>query len=150
MVRTSRVSELQAYAAEIVASLTPHKRARIVALSGELGAGKTSFSQAVAAALGVVETVTSPTFVIQKSYELSGEKWERLIHIDAYRLKGAEELEKLGWDEIATNPENLILLEWPERVPELIGEDAIRIRFDIEGDGRIIHIYDGQKSGTEG
>lgn len=114
--------------------------ATIITLSGELGAGKTTFVQGIARALGVEENVTSPTFVIEKVYELTGQKWKHLIHIDAYRLKSAHELEVLGWHEIAQEPGNLIVIEWPERVAALIPADAIRITFTGSGDIRNIVI----------
>jgi len=123
--------------------------ATVVTLSGELGAGKTTFAQGIARALGVEETVSSPTFVIEKIYQLSGQRFEKLIHIDAYRLKNQHELDVLGWKEIITEPKNLIVLEWPERVAEAIPENAIRIRFDIEGDTRIISINGGEETSTE-
>ena len=143
--RTHSGEELRACAAQFARELRCGEAATLVALSGALGAGKTTFVQGVAAALGIGETVTSPTFVIEKVYELDGQKWERLIHIDAYRLKNAHELEVLGWREIIADPANLILLEWPERVPELIPRDALRVFIDIENDGRIISIDYGGK-----
>lgn len=129
---------MQDRAAAFVKRLAPSRAATIVALSGELGAGKTTFTQGAARALGIEETVSSPTFVIEKVYDLRNQPFRRLIHIDAYRLKDSHELEMLGWNEKIANPENLIFVEWPERVPELMPRDAIRIRFDIEGDARII------------
>ncbi|MEK7601141.1 MAG: tRNA (adenosine(37)-N6)-threonylcarbamoyltransferase complex ATPase subunit type 1 TsaE [Patescibacteria group bacterium] len=147
--RTHSGEQLKSFAQEYVRTLSPRSYATVVALSGELGAGKTTFVQGVAAALGVQETVASPTFVIEKVYELSRQKWERLIHIDAYRLKSAHELEVLGWKEITEDPANLILLEWPERVEEAIPDEAIHIRIDIEGDGRIISIEHGKKDGEK-
>ena len=143
--RTDSGEQLKSLAQKYVHALSPRSRATIVALSGELGAGKTTFVQGVAATLGIRETVASPTFVIEKVYELGGQKWERLIHIDAYRLKSAHELEVLGWKEITADSANLILLEWPERVPELIPRDALRVFIDIENDGRIISIDYGGK-----
>ncbi len=140
--------DMQRFAAGFVAKLQRGREAAtMVALSGELGAGKTTFAQSVARALGVEETVNSPTFIIEKIYALSGSppaaRWQRLVHIDAYRLKGAEELRTLGWDELAANPSNLIVIEWPENVPSAISEDAHRILIDIgEGERRTIH-YDG-------
>ena len=116
----------------------------MVALSGDLGAGKTTFAQGVAQALGVQETVTSPTFVIEKIYKLENAKWQRLIHIDAYRLKGAHELEVLGWKELVADTGNLILIEWPERVAEAIPEGATRISFEINGEERILSL-NGEK-----
>ena len=104
-------------------------RALIVTLSGELGAGKTAFVQAIAKVFGVLDTVTSPTFVVEKVYELptdTARGFARLVHIDAYRLTGSKELEMLGWQELIAESSNLIFLEWPERVLELIPSDAIR------------------------
>lgn len=130
---------MEAFAGEFVRSLVPGAAARVVALSGDLGAGKTAFAQGVAKALGVREVVTSPTFVIEKVYDLEAQGFGRLIHIDAYRLDGAEELRKLGWDTIVADPENLILIEWPERVPGLLPGDARTLSFAHgSGDERII------------
>lgn len=109
--------------------LQPRKAATVVALHGDLGAGKTTFVQTVAAALGVHSEVVSPTFVIQKRYSLEGQSFSQLIHIDAYRLESAEELSVLGWSDIARDPANLILIEWPEHVADLLTEDAIHVHF---------------------
>lgn len=134
-------SEMSRYAQDFITGLSPQVGdATVVALSGDLGAGKTTFAQAVARALGVEETVSSPTFVIEKVYQLSGQSFEKLIHIDAYRLESAHELEVLGWRETVADPNNLILIEWPERLAALVPEGAIHIRFEIQGDGRIITI----------
>jgi tRNA threonylcarbamoyladenosine biosynthesis protein TsaE len=110
--------------------------ATLVALSGDLGAGKTTFVQGVARALGVVDIVTSPTFVLEKIYQLVGQKFARLIHIDAYRLNGSEELHAIGWDEIIADPKNLVLVEWPEKVADAIPEYAIRIMIEGSGESR--------------
>lgn len=131
-------------AARFVANLQGREGASVVALSGELGAGKTSFAQGIAAALGVGEAVTSPTFVIEKAYDLPAgrqgwkQKFSRLIHIDAYRLKDSHELEVLGWNEIVNEPSNLVIIEWPERVAALIPDHAMRISFSGSGDSREI------------
>jgi len=145
--RSHSAEELQAHAAQFVSDLRPRQRALVVTLSGELGAGKTIFVQGIAKALGVEETVTSPTFVIEKIYQLEGRTFARLIHMDAYRLKSAHELEVLGWKELLEDPGNLIVLEWPERVIRAIPSDAIRIRFDIENEGRIITINGTEENG---
>lgn len=136
-------------AAEFVATLKPGKAATVVTLSGALGAGKTTFAKGIAKALGVDETVSSPTFVIEKIYSLKDQLFSRLIHIDAYRLKNEHELETIGWKGIVSDPDNIIVMEWPEGVPNVIPKDAIGIRFDIEGDGRIITFTYGEESGTK-
>jgi len=157
IIRTSSGEELQSAAADFVRTLAPMPSATVVTLSGDLGAGKTTFAQGIAKALGVAEAVTSPTFVIEKVYPIrdaphsngAGELqsgFKRLIHIDAYRLSGAQQLEVLKWDELLKDAGNLIVLEWPEKVAEAIPEWAVALRFDIDGDGRIINIHDGQKS----
>ncbi len=102
------------------------RRAIVVGLYGDLGAGKTTLAQCIAEELGVSETVTSPTFVIEKIYRLVASsqypvtRFENLIHIDAYRIENSEELKHLGWQEITSDPKNLILIEWPERVAEIM------------------------------
>jgi tRNA threonylcarbamoyladenosine biosynthesis protein TsaE len=121
--------QLEEEARTLFFALTPSNRATILALHGELGAGKTAYVQALARVLQVEEAVASPTFVILKVYDLEGQKYKRLIHIDAYRLKEARELEHLGWGDIARDPDNLIVIEWAERVQCLLPDDAIHIEF---------------------
>ncbi len=145
---TRSLAELNEAANRLIAELSPHpKTATLITLSGELGAGKTTFVQAMARTLGVEETVTSPTFVLEKIYKLEGRQFSHLVHIDAYRLKGAHELEALGWKELLADSGNLIVLEWPERVAEVIPHDATRITFDIVDDGRIITVDGQEKNG---
>ena len=117
-------------------------RASLVTLQGELGAGKTAFTQAVARALDVTETVTSPTFVLEKIYLLNGRQFKRLIHIDAYRLEKAGDLAPLGFDELVQDAGNLILLEWPEKVSDALPIPAVRISFVAHTDGSRTITYD--------
>lgn len=120
-----------------VRGLSPNaKTATLVTLSGELGAGKTAFTQAVARALSVEETVNSPTFVLEKIYKLpEGKRFKRIIHIDAYRLDSGADLVALGFDELMRNAENLIFLEWPEKVSDRLPEPAVRIALAALPDG---------------
>ena len=106
--------------------------ATIIALSGDLGAGKTTFTQYVAQNLGVSETITSPTFVIQKEYNINQHDWiEKLIHIDAYRLESKSELEYLGWHELIADRNNLIVIEWPEMVDGIDMPNVVKIEITI-------------------
>lgn len=117
--------------------------ATLVTLSGELGAGKTAFTKAVANALGVEEMVTSPTFVLEKIYLLpSGQSFKRLIHIDAYRLETGKDLGPLGFDELMQDTSNLILLEWPEKVTEALPAPSKRISLVALPDGSRTISYD--------
>ncbi len=117
------IDETQKIADDFVSTLSPkHNAATVVGLSGDLGAGKTAFTKCIAKSLGVEETVTSPTFVIEKIYELQNQKFTHLIHIDAYRLDKPNELSNLGWEKLISDSNNLVLLEWPERVADIMPE----------------------------
>ncbi len=132
------LAELEAEAGRFVRELVPQEnKATLVTLSGELGAGKTAFTQAVARALGVGETVTSPTFVLEKIYQLGSRtsKFKRLIHIDAYRLEKGADLAPLGFDEIIQDSGNLILFEWPEKVDGALPPPAVKISIIANPDG---------------
>lgn len=116
-------------------------RATVVALSGDLGSGKTTFVKALAAAYGVPQDdVTSPTFIIMKSYDVSSSPaaarsgFKRLIHIDAYRLEHPDQAAQIGWDALVVDPANLILVEWPEKLGERVPKGATRITFRFVDD----------------
>ena len=121
-------------ASEILTPLTPSLTGTILALSGDLGAGKTAFAQAVGEIVGVSEMMQSPTFVIEKIYDIDWHGFKHLIHIDAYRLESEVELEHLGWKEIISDPMNLIVIEWPEKVSGLVPSDAKKISFTTVDD----------------
>jgi tRNA threonylcarbamoyladenosine biosynthesis protein TsaE len=98
-------------------------QATVVELIGDLGAGKTTFTQAIAQHLSVSETVVSPTFVIQKRYTIPNHPhFKTLIHIDAYRLESPDEILRLNWKEDLENPENLVLVEWSEKIQSHLPE----------------------------
>lgn len=103
--------------------------ATVIVLKGDLGSGKTTFVQAVAETLGLKEQITSPTFVIEKIYSLEDQKFKRLIHIDAYRLESGSDLESLGWEEVSKEKENIIFIEWPENVFDILPKDVKEIKF---------------------
>lgn len=146
MLFTSKsLSETEKIAQDFLSKIYSHKisqkTAVVVALSGDLGSGKTTFTQSVAKILRVEETVTSPTFVIEKIYELTNQKFKHLIHIDAYRIEKSDELLHLGWNEIVSDPGNLILIEWPERVADIIPKNALKIFFAfVDENTRIIEM----------
>lgn len=116
------------------------EKATVVGLSGDLGAGKTAFAKCVASALGITETVTSPTFILEKVYIIPrgsavGGRFTKLIHIDAYRLKDGSEMRALDWDALLLDEHNLILLEWPEQVEEVLPKDMIKLSFEYASEG---------------
>lgn len=130
------LAALEGEAASFVRSLRKGEQATLVTLSGELGAGKTAFTKAVAKELGVSEHVTSPTFVLQKIYRLpEGKLFRRLAHLDAYRLKSGNELTALHFDDLLKDPATLIIIEWPQKVADALPEASIRVAITAYPDG---------------
>jgi tRNA threonylcarbamoyladenosine biosynthesis protein TsaE len=130
-------SETVALASAFAASLKPGD---VVALSGELGAGKSLFCRAVMRALGVTdEALPSPTFSIIQEYEANG---CRVAHMDWYRLDAVDEIEMLGVREYFQSPW-VCLIEWPERAMELLGDAVIRVTMTVptaDPNSRLIEI----------
>tara|TARA_B100001540_G_C15776019_1_gene628691 strand:- start:951 stop:1385 length:435 start_codon:yes stop_codon:yes gene_type:complete len=128
-------AEMEKEASSFLHNLTEKEGATVLALKGDLGAGKTTFTQSLAKALNIQQALTSPTFVIQKSYTIPNHPFfNTLIHIDAYRLESADELFHLGFKELLSDNKNLICVEWPEKVPEAIPQDATTLLFSFIND----------------
>lgn len=145
---SSNVKETQALAEEFAALICETgsgKGACVVGLSGDLGAGKTAFTQAAGKALGIKRRMQSPTFVLMRRYPLKG-KFKNLFHLDAYRLKNEAELLKLGWQELISNPEHLVFIEWPENVKKIMPKKhhSIKIAHQKNG-GRVFKINYAKK-----
>lgn len=103
----------------------------LLCLWGDLGAGKTTFTQGFLAGLGAEPPYTSPTFVIMKLYDLphpTSTGVKRVYHADAYRVE-EKDLRNLGFAEWCTDPEGMVILEWPERIENLLPEKRITISF---------------------
>lgn len=110
------------------------KGGEIICLSGDLGAGKTTFTQGLLKGLKIKGPHTSPTFVVMKRYRKTHIVNRKSIcdvrdvyHIDAYRI-GANDLLALGWKELVSDKENILIVEWAERVRKIIPKNAIWIR----------------------
>jgi tRNA threonylcarbamoyladenosine biosynthesis protein TsaE len=124
------LEETKSIAAKIIAT-----NAKVIGLKGDLGSGKTAVTKCIAEVLGIEETVTSPTYVIMKKYRPSpafrrGDGGE-VIHIDAYRLESAKELEVLNFKEVLNNKNNLVIIEWPERVEEILPKDILIVQCEF-------------------
>ena len=142
--QTHNLAEFQKAAQDFILGLKSlPERATVVGLYGDLGAGKTTFVQAAATALGVTETVNSPTFLIFKKYQLlvTSSRYSFLVHIDAYRLKYSDELRRLRFDELLADPANLIFIEWADRVADILPPDHRKIFFEfVDEDTRSVTI----------
>ena len=114
------------------------KSAAVIGLEGELGVGKTAFAQFFAKALGIKEKIQSPTFVLIKIYKLYGSptsvKFRYFVHIDAYRIKNPKELLALGWKEIISASQNIVLIEWADRVKKILPQKCVQIKFKVIND----------------
>jgi tRNA threonylcarbamoyladenosine biosynthesis protein TsaE len=123
MLRMGSEAETAAFGRELAAAATP---GTVIALIGDLGTGKTTLTKAIAEGLGVTEIVTSPTFAVIKEYA-SGRM--PLYHFDVYRLGGAEDMYALGFEEYFYG-NGLTVVEWADRIEELLPKNAIIIRLD--------------------
>jgi tRNA threonylcarbamoyladenosine biosynthesis protein TsaE len=114
----------------------------VLSLYGDLGSGKTTFLQGFAKGLGIKEKILSPTFVIYRKFFISNKpsairktddrrfRAKRCFyHVDAYRLKNEKDAKELGLPEILKNPENIVAIEWPERIRKILPKNAIKISF---------------------
>ena len=118
--------------------------ALVLALMGDLGSGKTTFAQAFAEGLGVKEKVKSPTFIIFRKSKVADKKWQEKVfkyfyHFDVYRINSEKEILNLGWEEIISNPENIVLVEWADKIEKILPKNSVKINFKhLKGDKREI------------
>lgn len=130
-------SEMHDFALRFAKTL---KGGEVVALVGDLGAGKTTFVQGLAKAFGVKERVTSPTFVYMHVHKTK-EDGLLFVHVDAYR-GDANTLREIGLAEYLADPHAIVVIEWADKVEELLPDDAIRLEFaHVEGGVRSVRIH---------
>jgi len=111
----------------------------VIALFGDLGSGKTTFTQFLARALGVKKRVPSPTFVVMRAYDDLNLRGVSLHHYDFYRLDSLEEIRDLGIEEDFKDPKTICVIEWAEKAEELLPEERFEIKFKtIDKDKRAI------------
>lgn len=132
------VEETWQVAAEVAKLLRPGS---VIALYGDLGAGKTTFVQGLGIELGLHRPVTSPTFTLSTEYQTSAFK---LVHMDLYRLTGPDDLLTIGYPEYLETGA-VVAIEWPERAGDLLPADAIEVRFSLteEPETRVITVIAG-------
>jgi tRNA threonylcarbamoyladenosine biosynthesis protein TsaE len=123
----------------------------LVCLYGDLGGGKTTFVQGLAERLSVKETVNSPTFLIMKKYSISRNealpslcgasvKKYTLYHFDCYRISDHKEILDLGWEEIINGENNIIVIEWPEKIEKILPKKRLDLKFEfVDEDTRKIN-----------
>jgi len=141
---TNSLEETQKIASNLAEKLSRHGRgktsATVVALKGELGGGKTSFTQGFAKGLDIKEKVNSPTFNIFKKFKFQNsnfksnlklKNYKTLYHFDCYRIEDEKEILDLGFEEIISDPKNIILIEWADKIKKILPKDTLWINFEF-------------------
>ncbi len=126
---SKKVADTEKIAKDLASKLTGGE---LVALSGNLGAGKTVFVKALAQALGVKDNITSPTFVLMKVYAPDNKKIKKFVHVDCYRLEGKEDLADIGLGDYLSDSDNIVVVEWADKVLNL-PDKTIRVNIDYRG-----------------
>jgi tRNA threonylcarbamoyladenosine biosynthesis protein TsaE len=105
----------------------------VILLHGDLGAGKTTLTKGIARALGVQDTVSSPSFALVNEYALPA---LRLYHLDLYRLNDPADLESIGFAELTSAEDGIAIVEWPERAGAMLPDRYLLVEIDHAGEGR--------------
>jgi tRNA threonylcarbamoyladenosine biosynthesis protein TsaE len=112
----------------------------ILALYGNLGSGKTTFVQGLAKGLGIDQKIISPTFIIVRKYELSIKNKElrlkNFYHIDLYRIENEGDIKGLGLEEILDDKTNIVAIEWPEKIENILPNKIMRLYFEYLGNNK--------------
>lgn len=115
--------------------------AKVFCLYGDLGSGKTTFTQGLAKGLGIKQRILSPTFVFIRSYTLLPTPYT-LYHLDLYRIESLNDAKSLGIEEILNNEKNIVVIEWPEKIAEILPRKRTEIYFKyLDENTREIDIY---------
>lgn len=126
------LASLPGVAKTILEHITPSPRsASTLTLTGDLGAGKTTFMQALAKELGVQDVVTSPTFVVLRVYDTKHPHFTRLVHMDAYRFESPDEVLPLGLSTYFSDSQTLVCIEWPERLGKHLPSSCHTLSFRV-------------------
>lgn len=125
-------------ARELIA-LTVKAQTNLIALIGDLGAGKTSITQEIATSLGIKENIQSPTFVLMTEYDLPPQTQttiKRLIHIDAYRIDRLEEATILDLNTLLKDKNNLVVIEWADKIAPILPKHYLEVQIKEVEDKR--------------
>jgi len=104
--------------------------AKVVALTGDLGAGKTTFTQGFVKPLGIKNRMVSPTFLIFRNYKVKGLRYKDFYHMDLYRIHSPKELNPLNFKDILKDRHNIVLIEWAEKIKKILPKDAVWVWFE--------------------
>jgi len=141
---TNSSEETQLFAEKLARNMNGGE---VICFYGDLGYGKTTFIQGFARGLGLEGRIISPTFIIMRSYraksKIQDSRFKNFYHIDLYRINTPQEIIDLGLHELLNNSENIIAIEWPEKMGKLLPKNRIDIIFEyLEEDKRNIVIQE--------
>ncbi len=120
---------------QLAKQLAQKTKSGVITLTGDLGAGKTTFVQGFAGGLEIPDKIISPTFVLIRQYKIPGTN-NTLYHVDLYRLENLDEIKQLGLEEIWSNPESIVLIEWPEKAVGLLPANRVDITIEKLGNDK--------------
>ena len=123
---TEETQKIAKFLAEEILKAPLKKKARVLALTGNLGGGKTTFLQGFAQEMGIKEKINSPTFVIMK-------RFGNFYHFDCYRVQKQKDILDLGFKKIINNPKNIVAIEWADKIKKIIPKDTLWIKFEHLG-----------------
>ncbi|MBI2609760.1 tRNA (adenosine(37)-N6)-threonylcarbamoyltransferase complex ATPase subunit type 1 TsaE [Candidatus Giovannonibacteria bacterium] len=127
---TKKFAELFARELKIFSARTRQKKALVIGLEGELGAGKTSFTKGFAKGLGIKEEMKSPTFILMRVFRVPKSK-SHFFHFDAYRISDSKEFLALGFKSLLNNPNNILLIEWADLVQKILPKNYFKLKFKL-------------------
>ena len=134
--RITSLEELDTIVTEVLSVCTAHDDLHVITLMGDLGAGKTAFTKLLGKQFRVTEEITSPTFVVMKSYAIPVHpRFTTLTHIDAYRIESEDEMRVIGLEALLNDPKRLICIEWPEKISGCIPKDVYQVMLTLNLDG---------------
>ena len=120
------------------------KGGEILALEGDLGAGKTIFTKGLGKVFGIMQHITSPTFVLMKIYRIENKEYriKNLVHVDCYRLEEPQELFYLGLEEYINKRDTIVVIEWADKIKKYLEKfkKVIWIKFKDKDSQKIIKI----------
>ena len=135
-IQTKKLGEK--FAKEIL-SKKSKKKSFVIGLEGELGGGKTTFIQGFAKGLGIKEKILSTTFIIYKKFKIQNpnaksnpkSKIQNFYHFDCYRIRKPKEILDLGFKEIISNPKNIVVVEWADKIKKIMPKNTLWIKFEF-------------------
>ncbi|MFA6252579.1 MAG: tRNA (adenosine(37)-N6)-threonylcarbamoyltransferase complex ATPase subunit type 1 TsaE [Candidatus Paceibacterota bacterium] len=140
-INSEETEKLGFLTAKKVLDLAYNEKALVLALDGELGAGKTTFLKGFAKGLGLNKKIQSPTFIIMNRFSLSSKKYTDFYHFDCYRIENGKEMDCLDLNDVLDKKTNIVCIEWASKIKNLLPKKTINIDFKVgNGNERVIKI----------